>query len=116
MSRSEASTTVAIEHDGLGNVTLAVGDQCKPGVHDHGMVARFCGEHKYPRTRRPFWAYTAETAPWTRRGTHKVDGEAVVAFAAGLGVPREEARRVVNETLAYLGWPLLAEDAPPGQR
>ena len=74
------------------------------------MVAGFCGDHKYPRTRRPFWAYTAETALWARRGRRKVDGAAVVAFAAGLGVPREEARRVVNEALAHLGWPPLVED------
>ena len=119
MSRSESKTTVVIQHDGHGSVTLTVGDQTcperEPEVRSRGMVARFSGDHKYPRTRRPFWAYTAETALWTRRGTRKVDGEAVVAFVAGLGVPRKEALGVVNEALAYLGWPLLAREALPGQ-
>jgi len=101
MSNSQHTTTVAIEHNGHGDVVLTVGTQA---------VARFCGERKYPRVRRPFWEYSAEAALWGRRGTRKVSGKYVVDFAAGLGMPRAEALRVVNEALAYLGWPAATEE------
>ena len=90
-----------LDHNGHGDVTLTVGTQ---------TVARFSGERRYPRVHHPFWEYSAEAALWGRRGTRKASGKYVVDFAAGLGMPRAEALRVVNEALAYLGWPAATED------
>jgi len=76
-------------------------------------VAEFFGDRKAPYVRRPFREYSFESALGTRSGSRKVTGEHVVGFAADLGVSHEEARRVVNETLAYLGWPEVAEKEHP---
>jgi len=101
MSQYRGTTAVVIEHNGHGDIVLAVGTQA---------VARFCGGRKYPRVRRPFWEYSAEAALWGRKGTRKASGKYVVDFAAGLGMPRAEALRVVNQALAYLGWPEATEE------
>jgi len=100
-------TAVAIEHDGHGDVTLRVGTR---------TVAWFSGEHKRGSMRKPFWEYSHDAAFWAYKGIRKASGEYVVNFATDLGVPREEARQVVNEALAYLGWPevKLSEKAEPG--
>ncbi len=99
-------TAVAIEHDGHGDVTLRVGTR---------TVAWFSGEHKRGSMRKPFWEYSHDAAFWAYKGIRKASGEYVVNFATDLGVPREEARRVVNEALAHLGWPeVAAEERPSG--
>ena len=99
MSQSQpCTTTVTIAHSGHGLVTLTVGVR---------MVAEFFGERNAPYLRRPFREYSFASALGTRAGSRKVTGEYVVGFAAELGVSEEEAWRVVNETLACLGWPEL---------
>jgi len=106
MSRSRSTAAVAIEHDGHGDVRVTVGDR---------VVATFSGERKRGRVRKPFWEYSHDAAVWACKGIRKATGEYVVGFAAGLGVPYEEARRVVNEALAHLGWPEVpAEEQPSG--
>jgi hypothetical protein len=101
MSRFESSTAVVVEHCGYGNVTLTVGIR---------TVARFLGDRKRPRIRLPFLEYSAASLPSTRSGTRKVTGRYVVEFAASLGVPPDQALVVVNEALAHLGWPEMAEE------
>jgi hypothetical protein len=107
MSHSQpCTTTVAIAHNGYGLVTLTVGVR---------IVAEFFGDRKVPYVRRPFREYSFESALGTRSGSRKVTGEHVVGFATDLGVSHEEARRVVNEALVYLGWPeVTGEDHPLG--
>jgi len=98
------TTTVDIAHNGYGLVTLTVGVR---------VVAEFFGERKAPYLRRPFREYSFASALGTRSGSRKVTGEYVVDFATDLGVSEEEARRVVNQALAYLGWPKLTGGEHP---
>ena len=121
MSHSQpCTTTVAIAHNGCGLVTLTVGvracpERCPEPVEGRGrrVVAEFFGDRKVPYVRRPFREYSFESALGTGSGSRKVTGEHVVGFAADLGVSHEEARRVVNEALAYLGWPEVAGEEHP---
>jgi len=121
MSHSQPyTTTVAIAHNGYGLVTLTVGiracpEQGRRACSERGrrVVAEFFGDRKVPYIRRPFREYSFESALGTRSGSRKVTGEHVVGFATGLGVPHEEARRVVNEALAYLGWTEVAGEGHP---
>ena len=121
MSHSQpCTTTVAIAHNGCGLVTLTVGvracpERCPEPVEGRGrrVVAEFFGDRKAPYIRRPFREYSFESALGTRAGSRKVTGEHVVGFATGLGVSHEEARRVVNEALAYLGWTEVAGEGHP---
>lgn len=98
---------MAIEHDGHGNVRVTVGDR---------VVARFSGERKRGGVRKPFWEYSHDAAVWACKGIRKATGEYVVRFATALGVRYEEARRVVNQALACLGWPEVdAEEQPSSE-
>lgn len=105
MSQSQScTTTVAIAHNGCGLVTLTVGVRA---------VAEFFGDRKAPYVRCPFREYSFDSALATRSGSRKVTSERVVDVAASLGVPRQEARRVVNEALACLDWPEVAGEEHP---